>query len=163
MESRYLLPHWLKSIGWIMFFPGLVLGIFSLFYNVEYDFLEGKVFTLFTGSGLDFKNEAGIRQYFIFVHGNYTNTLVGLFFLVALLLIAFSSEKEEDEFISSIRLNSLVWATYANYLVLIIGFLFFFGFEFLYVMIFNMYTTLIIFIIRFYFLMSRAKVSRNEK
>jgi len=65
------------------------------------------------------------------------------------LLVAFSKEESEDEYISKIRLESLVWAVYFNYAILLISSLFIFDFAFLWVMIFNMFTILLFFIIRF--------------
>jgi hypothetical protein len=65
------------------------------------------------------------------------------------LVVAFSKEKLEDELISSIRLKSLVWATYVNYGVLLLAFIFVYDLSFLWIMIFNMFTILVFFIIRF--------------
>jgi len=79
-------------------------------------------------------------------------------------MVAFSKEKTEDEFILRTRIDSLLWATYINYFILIFCFIFFFGFEFLYIMIFNMFTILIFFIFRFnYVLYKEAKNLNNEK
>jgi hypothetical protein len=43
-----------------------------------------------------------------------------LLMVVGLILVAFSKEKIEDEQISRLRLDSLQWAIYLNYLILII-------------------------------------------
>ena len=64
-------------------------------------------------------------------------------------MVAFSKEKQEDELIAKIRLDSLVWATYVNYAVLMFSMLFIYGMSFLWVMIFNMFTILLFFIFRF--------------
>lgn len=44
-----------------------------------------------------------------------------LLMVVGLILVAFSKEKIEDEQISKLRLDSLQWAIYLNYLVLIVS------------------------------------------
>ena len=93
------------------------------------------------------------------IAGNYTLTIAGVLVLISLFLIAFTREETEDEFIWRTRTDSLHWTTYFNYFVLLICFLFFFDFEFLYVMIFNMYTTLVIYIVRFRLLLA-AEIKR---
>ena len=78
------------------------------------------------------------------------------------MLIAFAKEKVEDEFISKLRLTSLLWAISINYILLLIGILTVYGLDFLNVLFYNMFTPLVIFIIRFNFLY--YKYSReNEK
>jgi len=164
MYTNLLLPYSLKKIGWIIFMPCSVLGILVLFLNIEWDFLGSKIFALYSGSGIKVLNEADTGEFFTIISGNYTQTMVGVLCLISLMLIAFSKEKHEDEFIQVTRLESLLWATYINYFVLIFCFLFFFDFEFLYIMIFNMFTILIIFILRFNLILYRnQKLIGNEK
>lgn len=153
MNTNLLLPHFYKKAGWIIFIPSFILGIFVLFINLEFEWLGGRVFTIYSGSGIKILNETDSGQFFSFTSGNYTQTLVGVLCLVSLMMIAFSKEKTEDEFISRTRMDSLLWATYINYFILIFCFLFFFGFEFLYIMIFNMFTTLLFFIFRFNYIL----------
>jgi len=117
-----------------------------------------KVFTIYSGSGV-FQDSV----LFGMIKANLTGTLVGVLFLIGAIFVAFSKEKSEDEFIAKVRLESLLWATYINYGVLIFCFLFFYEFEFLYVMIFNMFTILIFFIIRFYYILYRAKKSLSHE
>ena len=61
------------------------------------------------------------------------------------ILVTCSREKIEDEMVRQLRLNSLLVALYINYAVLIVCSLFVYGLDFLYVMIYNMFTMLIIF------------------
>ncbi|MCB0375018.1 MAG: hypothetical protein KDD04_03770, partial [Sinomicrobium sp.] len=72
-------------------------------------------------------------------------------------------EKDEDEFIGRIRLESLVWATYVNYGVLLLSFLFVYGLSFFWVMIVNMYTILIFFVVRFNLQLRKLKNSGNHE
>jgi hypothetical protein len=84
-----------------------------------------------------------------FVHNNLLNEITGLLIIISAFLVAFSKEKQEDEFISKIRLESLVWAVYLNYAILIIALLFIYDMSFMWVIIFNMFTILFFFIARF--------------
>ena len=71
------------------------------------------------------------------------------------ILVTCSREKIEDEMVRQIRLNSLLVALYVNYAVLILCSLFIYSLEFLYVMMYNMFTILIIFMAVFRYRMWR--------
>ncbi|MEY3420861.1 MAG: hypothetical protein RIR48_1150 [Bacteroidota bacterium] len=164
MNTKLLLPYYFKKLGWILFIPSFVLGIIVLFFNLELDWLGEKVFAIYSGSGLKILNETDTGQFFTMTSGNYTQTIVGVLCLISLMMIAFSKEKTEDEFIWRTRMDSLLWATYINYFILIFCFIFFFDFEFLYIMIFNMFTILIFFIFRFNFILYKeGKTLNHEK
>ena len=75
--------------------------------------------------------------------------IVGILLICGLLFIAFAKEKAEDEFIARLRLESLVWATYVNYIILAISILFIYDMVFFWVLIINMFTILLFFLLRF--------------
>lgn len=75
--------------------------------------------------------------------------------IISLLLIAFSREKVEDEMIGQLRLEALQWSVYANYIVLLIAILMVYDTAFFSVMIYNMFTVLLVFITRFRWLLYR--------
>jgi hypothetical protein len=104
MKSSLTLPHKYKKIGWIMLVPSLVLGIIAIAEKFELDWLHSKVFTIFHDEIM------GEKSYFTFIDVNITNTLIGIFFIIGALFVGFSKEKKEDEYISGIRLSSLLWA-----------------------------------------------------
>lgn len=82
----------------------------------------------------------------------YTETVTNVFIIglaLSLILVAFSREKQEDEMIQRLRLQALQWSVYVNYLVLMLCSLIFYWLDFLNVLIFNMYTILVFFIIMF--------------
>ena len=101
----------------------------------------------------------GDKHFIGMVNNNILNEILGILIILSSLLVAFSKEKSEDEYISKIRLESLVWAVYINYAILLISFLFIFELSFLWVMIFNMFTILLFFIIRFNWQISNLKKS----
>jgi hypothetical protein len=153
MKTKLLLPNQFKKPGWILLVPSALIGMFIIITGYEFDFLNTRVFTIYS----DPKLSSGESVLFGLINENLTNTVVGVLFLIGALFVAFSREKTEDEFIARIRLESLLWATYINYGILLFCFLFFYEFEFLYVMIFNMFTILVIFIIRYYYMLYKAK------
>jgi len=156
MKTRLLFPHSFKRIGWFLLIPSAVLGFFVVFFDLQLDFLDMQVFAVYTGGF----NLSGNSSHFLrCVSNNITDEIAGVLFLLGAIFVAFSKEKNEDEFIARIRLDSLLWATYINYAILILCFLFVFDFGFLKVMIFNMFTILILFIVRYYFTLYRAQKS----
>ncbi|MFP4664007.1 MAG: hypothetical protein ACLFM1_06225 [Bacteroidales bacterium] len=158
MNSRFLFPYTCKIAGLILLVPGLVLAILNFFFNYEPAWLNWKVFA--------FADVSFLRGdvYFQVVENNVTNELAGLLMIVSLVFIAFSREKQEDELINKIRLESLLWATYINYAVLILSLIFLYNFAFLWVLIFNMFTLLVIFNIRYYIMLAKMKRGlKNEE
>lgn len=157
MKTKLLLPHKFKAPGWIMLIPTTLFGLYIIFSDFEFDFLNARVFTLYSHEILGDSVKLG------FINKNLTATITGIIFIISAFFVAFSREKTEDEFIARIRLESLLWATYINYGILLFCFLFFYDFGFFYVMIINMFTILVIFIIRFQYLLHRAKKSLSHE
>lgn len=157
MSYKLLLPNKYKRIGWFILIPTILFWIFLSVTNVEIPWLNAKVFSIFPGN----YSEQG---FFRFTEVNPLNTIVGVLFIAGALLVGFSKEKNEDEFISNLRLTSLLWAVLVNYILLLIAFLFIYNDPFLAVMIYNMFTVLLFFIIRFnYILYKTSKSGSDEK
>ncbi len=137
MKPKYLLPHIYKKIGWVITIPFLLYAIYS--------YILGNIFSL--------PYEADSVESDFPLLG--TIILIGL--LGGLLLVSFSKERTEDEYIGRLRMESLQLAVIINYILLILAALSLFGLDFLSVMVYNMFTILLIFIIRFNFLLYRNK------
>jgi hypothetical protein len=133
-QQDWLFPHVFKRAGWII---GILLVLLFLSLRSE----VGQNYSDSLQSWAKQKSWSG-----------YTETLTNVFiigFVIALILIAFSREKQEDEMIQKLRLQALQWSIYANYLVLILCSLLFYWLDFVNVLIFNMYTVLVVFIVMF--------------
>ena len=152
MALNLLLPNKYKSIGWLLLIPAITLGIFITVTGFEASWLNTKVFAFFPG-------EFGNTQYFSIIDANLTNTIVGVLFITGAVFVGFSKEKNEDEFISNLRLSSLLWSVLVNYSLLFIAFIFVYDTAFLTVMIYNMFTVLLIFIIRFNYILYKSSKS----
>lgn len=153
MKVNYLFPNRYKRIGWFILIPSAIIGQISLFYEYEPSFLDYNVPAIFVDDL--FKD----KQLFGMVQNNILNEIFGILIIISALLVAFSKEKLEDEYISKIRLESLVWAVYVNYGILLFAFIFIFDFSFLWVMIFNMFTVLLFFVLRFNWQISKLEKS----
>ena len=154
MKQQPLLPYRLKKIGWLLFIPFAIAGIYLHITDYEPNWITTKVFAIYNESLFSDK------KWFSIVETNITSSLIGIGFLAGCLLIAFSKEKVEDEFIAGLRLSSLQWAVLVNYSLLLFCFLFIYGFAFMNVLIYNVFTVLLIFIGRFNYLLNK---SRNMK
>ena len=155
MKINFLLPNKLKTIGWLLFIPSLIIGLCALLGFIEEpEFLKVKMFAIITDSFLG--DNIG-RNTFTLVKTNLFDELLSLGLIVGAVFIAFSKQKNEDEFIAKIRLESLLWATYVNYSILILTILFVYEFAFYWVMVLNMFTMLFFFLIRFYWVLIKTK------
>ncbi len=92
-------------------------------------------------------------------NGSYTmNNITIISIIVGGVLATCSCEKREDEMTQQLRLNALLMALYINYAALIVCSLLVYDMDFLNVMIYNMFTILLIFMIVF-----RWKIWRMKK
>jgi hypothetical protein len=84
-----------------------------------------------------------------------------LMVLVGLFLIAFSKEKIEDEQIVQLRLDSLRWAIYLNYGILLFSLVFTRGSDSKHILLLNIWLPLLFFILRFQWVL--YKLNRSAK
>lgn len=164
MKTNFLFPNKFRIIGWIMLIPAVVLGYTVVFHDFEFSFLNIKVLSLLPAS---FDATPGITpptpRLWAVIEDNFTQELAGILFIVSAVCVAFSKEKNEDEYIAKIRLESLLWATYITFAIQILCLLFFYDFTFLKSIIVNMFTLLIVFIIRYNFIIYRSKHTNNDE
>lgn len=143
-----LIPYKFKKIGWCLFVPSLITGIVLLFTNFESP-IDWKInFFAICYDGI-----LSSIKYFGITEIQLIPNLTAVLFLIGGLMIVFSKEKIEDEFINTIRLNALQWAVFTNYICLLLAVLFVYGTPFFTIMVWNMFTVIIIYIPRFYYLL----------
>ncbi len=156
MKTHYLLPNRYKTLGWILFFIGLLLGILLYSNLLETDVLTVNVLSVYNDNLLNDND-----SFFKIIKNGILDELAALLIITGGLIAGFSKEKIEDEFISKLRMDSLVWALIVNYLILIIAIIFVYDITFFNVLVFNMFTPLIFYILRFHFL--KLKSVRYEE
>ncbi len=143
MKSTFLLPRKFIWIGLILLVPSLALGIGALYYDFHFSFLNMPL-------------PPGKTNHADYNYGDEV-ALTGV--IIGLLMIAFAREKNEDEYISKIRLESLQWAVIINYVLLIIANWLVYGWNFFDVMLYNMLTVLVIFILRFHLILYKNRIA----
>ena len=154
MKTRYLLPNKFKKVGWLLFVPSLILGLILFFNDFEFPNWNVNVFSIF--------KEKLFKTNLLKNH-NILIEISAIFIIIGGILVGFTKEKKEDEYIEKIRVESLIWATYVNYIVLFLAIILLFDFTFLNFMVINMFTLLLFFIIRFNFLLYKFKKSANNE
>jgi hypothetical protein len=143
-----LLPHKLKIIGWFLFLPSLITGIVLIIGDFESP-IDSKI----NFFAICYNEIFGQTKYFGIIQIELIPNLTAVLFLIGGLMIIFSKEKIEDEFINTIRLNALQWAVFTNYLCLLLAVIFVYGTPFFNIMVYNMFTVILIYIPRFYYLL----------
>lgn len=151
MKNSYLFPAYFKKIGWCMF-PFLLLFSIYVLYIREGLNWEVKVWACFAD-----------KKWFDFIMQDISDEIAFTGMTISLLFIAFAKRKDEDEYISRIRLDSLVWAVIVNYVILALATWLVYGLPYLSVMLYNMFTVLILFIIKFQLALYKLKKSTRHE
>ncbi|RAI91557.1 hypothetical protein [Algoriphagus yeomjeoni] len=139
MLSKILLPHRFQKFGWILLLPFAVLLFAATYSGFEFSWLNIS----------SAESQGGISDFFDPDKENFSVEFAMIGVFLSLFLIAFSKEKEEDEYIQKLRLDSLLVACYTHTFILIIATLMLYGFGFLEFMGYNLFTIQLIFIGRF--------------
>ena len=153
MNVNYLLPYSFKRIGWVLLTLGIVLGIVYFGINESPQFLDFPVIAIMRQSLL------GEVVFFQIITDNIFNEIIALLLILGAIFMALSKEKKEDEFITKIRLESLLWATYVNYAILILALIFIYELAFFTILIFNIFSVLFFFVLRFHWILYQSKNS----
>lgn len=139
MKKTFLLPHSFKKAGWAILIPTFVIGFMM--------FIDGcNGFPGYLMKGLD---PAG-GLYRVLDSDAMTailNNIAIIGICAGSLFVACSREPIEDELITQVRLNSLLIALYLNTAFIIVSALCFYELDYLYVMIGNIFTVLLVFLI----------------
>lgn len=152
MKTVRLFPNSIRPIAWLLLLPATALGLVHMYND-------------FSWSLLDFNHSWVAKIYgqdFLAGNLNFTDELAALGILLGLLLLNFSAEKREDEWSASLRLRALSWAVWVHYLVLIVAIIVVHGSDFFTVMVYNMFTLLVLFGLRFRFLLWKAAKQIDE-
>ena len=129
-----LFPHRFKKVGWAIF-PFILILDAVMMIMIHTEVLE---------------NSSGVIHEILSIIDSsvelFTNiAIIGS--IICMLLITCSKEEVEDEMISGIRQQALLFALYVNSAILIVASLIFYSFDFLHVMMYNMFTIPLIFMV----------------
>lgn len=146
MNTLQLLPNRFKTIGWFIFIPSLILGVISLTGVMNFQINLPVIYNsgFFNDGQSGFLKTAEIDLF---------PNLFGILIIIGGILVGFSKEKIEDEYISSLRLKSVFWSLIVSYSIVLLLFITVFGSLFLTIMILIMFLPLVLYIFRFNYLL----------
>ncbi len=162
MKTQFLLPNSFKKPGIILMVIALLVYVLDKFFKNPLFWDHHQIFAFYNSP--DILNFHDPNSGFFKVIPTYIGyTLFNLVFLAGVMMAAFSRLKNEDEYISKLRLESLVWAVYVNFIVILIANLTIYGTTFLTIVMLNMYTIPVLFLLRFHYVIYKTnKLSPNE-
>lgn len=163
-------------MGWVLLVLFIPVGMWSLISDEDFPIqavvtipwpfddpyaLSGTVSneeSSFSGSSTLNENSSGTTTL------NLVDEIISLAIMAGLFLTGFARVKNEDERTAQMRLGALQWAIYGNTMVLVLCIIFVHGLPFLTIMIYNMFTPLLIFVLRFHWLLFQEtrEARRNE-
>ncbi len=135
MKSRFLFPYWFRYFGLALILFHVPVVLFKKELGFDH-------------AGAD--NPDLFNSHHVFFMTTTLLMAVGLFFA------AFAKEKIEDEQISQLRLDSLQWAIYVNYVLLVVSLILSSDTE--HILFLNLLVPLVFFIVRF-----RWKIFQNNR
>ena len=142
MKPHFLFPHWCRYLGWGLVIAHVPMSIIGRANGMVNPLDNPPTESLFTGEHLFF-------------------ICTSLVMALGLFIVAFSREKIEDEQIWHVRLDSLRWAIYVHYLVLITSLIFIY--DTAHILELNLWVPLIFFIIRFRWVIYRLNRSLSRE
>lgn len=131
MDKILLLPYSFKKFGWALLIPTSLLGLLMLLCG-----FNGFPAFLLPGDAVSNDTLDAV-----------TNNVVLIGMVLGAILVTCSRERIEDELIARIRLNALLTALYVNTAGTVIATLVFYGFDYLDVMVINLVSLPILFLI----------------
>lgn len=141
MKTRFLFPYWCRYLGYALIIAHVPVALFR------------KVL------GFDAPLPASDTDLFNSHHVFFVSTTLAM--AIGLFLVAFAKEKIEDEQISQLRLDSLQWAIYLNYILLTVSLIFSSDKE--HILLLNLWVPLIFLIIRFRWAIFRLNSSLSRE
>ncbi len=148
MKRKLLMPHWCKVIGWIVMLPLGVAGIFWVSLSLI-DLFELSESPEVLTKMLNFIEE-NLELYI---------TLLSL----SMLMVAFSREKDEDEYVAAVRSHYLMLAFYIDVVFLVITAFAVPGLAYLVIMELQMFLILLLHIIMFNIAMAVIRKKRGHE
>jgi hypothetical protein len=142
--KNYLFSNRYKTLsGWV-FYISLIIGCILWITDSFDDYLVIPVPDLFGTDGLFDGGSAWMKN-------GVLDELFTVLIIISGLIHSFSKEKLEDELISKLRLDSLIWSLYINYGLVIVATLLIYDFWYFNILIFNLFTIILFFNLRLRF------------
>lgn len=147
------MPNNIRIYGWVILLFGLILGVIRFYFGIKPEFLNIKVFAVYS--------KYFETNYFKVIENHVSEELTALLILVGLFVISFTKEKIENESVSVIRYKSFILTFYINTQIIVLSFLFVYGFGFINILVINVFSPFIIYIILSRYFLSKIRNLEN--
>ena len=138
MKKDFLFPHAWRVPGWIL---TALFGAAGIAWCFDFSFAFG----------------AGTEMNISELLGGWIDEVIVIGLMAGLLLVAFSRERDEDEYTTRLRASSLVWAVLADSLFVLLATCFLYEFAYLYAPFLQLFLLLVLYIVKFRTAVWRAK------
>lgn len=155
MKNTYLFSYIYKRLGMIVFLISFTMLVLSWLLDWQPEILNFTVFSLIKDDF--FKTPSH------YVSTNILDEILSIIVIISGLLWGFSKEKIEDEMISAVRKEAMIWALYVHYGLFILATILIYGFPFLNVLMLNIFTPIIVFLVIYEWRKHQLKSASNEE
>jgi hypothetical protein len=139
--KNLLLPYPWKLAGWFLTLSGIALGVLYLWFDFRFSMPVFAIFSSFLETKM-----------FVTFRTNFADDLILLLLIVGFGLIVLSKEKFEFENLDAARAKALVKAIISNNIFLLFSILFVYGSGFIAILVLNLFSLSLFYLIFFYFL-----------
>ena len=146
MKKNYLFPHQFRMIGLVLVIVAVALYVAEKIWFPNFSF---KLPALYYDGAFEFMDDDPAPHGFFVMATTTILSIIIPILTIGLIFIGFSKEKMEDEFVTHVREQSLVWATYITAALFILATLLVYGMPYIIVPYLVFFIFLILFIIKF--------------
>ena len=146
MKKNYLFPHRFRMIGWVLVIAAVALYVTE---QIWFPTLRFKMPALYYDGIFEFMDDAPSPKGFFVMATTTILSIIIPILTIGLIFIGFSKEEVEDEFVTHVREQSLVWATYITAVLFILATLLVYGMPFTIVPYIVFFVFLVLFIVKF--------------
>ena len=153
MKTQFLLPAKFKKLGLFMLVPFVLMAALQVFGGECVDshtYWELPLPAIYDGI-------IGDGKWFTMTIDTIYDEIWTIGLLLSLTFIALAKEKDEDEMISKIRLESMAWSLWVTVVLFALETLWVFGFAYMESTFLTLFIYLVIFIVKFNYEMFKLK------
>lgn len=160
MIKNYLFSPVYRKIGYVLLAIALVIYIGWYIPSFSY-FYDEWTFPMISITPTMEENWDNFNIYPRIAHAGWFEMMMA-FMSVGCVFVAFSKERDEDECISQIRMQSLVWASMVNTVLVLLSTLFIYGGAYLTCMAIYPFSTFLFFMIKYNIALYKFRKSNEE-
>jgi L-asparagine transporter-like permease len=149
--KNFLLPYYFKAIGALLVAIGIVIAVLYLKFNLNYTTYVFAVLSIYLEN-----------QFFVITKTNIVDEMILIFMVIGFGLLVFSKEKNESDYLNTLRAKALAFAVMANMIFMLFSIILVYGGGFIGILIFNIFSVFIFYLIYFYRSIKRTAKDAEE-